>query len=113
MLYGMSNGLALKALTGTTSPVHSAQEWSLPTQNADGTWTPGAWVSARKGEKVQYRRNGIHVCGVDQLPYWQGHIRGKTMQVWICEISGSVSVGPHGLAARKVRLLRPWRGEEI
>ena len=50
--------LALKAtLTGSAqSPVH-AHEWSLPTQNSDGSWTPGRW-SAVKG-KIQYRRNEI------------------------------------------------------
>ena len=103
--------LALKAtLTGSAqSPVH-AHEWSLPTQNADGSWTPGRW-SAVKG-KIQYRRNGLHVCGVDQLPYWYGHLRGRSMVTWVCEYDGNTSIGPHGFAARRVRLLRPWDGRE-
>ena len=113
MLPGMPTGTAIKALTGTTSPVHSGTEWSLPTENADGTYTPGAWVSARKGEKVQYRKNGIHVAGCDQIAWWQGHLKGKKMQAYVCEYRGAVSIGPHGFAAREVRLLRPWRGEEI
>ena len=112
MMSGMPTGLALKALVGTTSPVHSGTEWTLPTQQADGSWLPGAWVSARKGQKVQYRKNGIHVAGCDQIPYWTGHLRGKTMQTYVCEYRGAVSIGAHGWAAREVRLLRPWDGRE-
>lgn len=107
----MTAKLALKAtITGTAqSPVH-AHKWSLPTQNADGTWTPGKW-SHIKGA-VQYRKNGFHVAGCDQIAYWQNHIRGKSMVVWVCEYDGNVSIGPHGFAARRVRLLRPWDGRE-
>lgn len=107
----MPTGLAIKALVGTTSPVH-AHEWSLPTSNADGSWKPGAWSKAPAG-KIQYRGNGLHVCGTDQLAYWQGHIKGKKMQVYVCEYRGGVDQGMHGFAAREVRLLRPWMGETI
>ena len=107
----MPTGLAIKALCGTNSPVHSETEWTLPTENADGTWTAGAWSRCPAG-KVQYRKNGLHVCGVDQLPYWQGHLKGRTMQTFVCEFRGGVSIGPHGFAAREVRLLRPWDGRE-
>jgi hypothetical protein len=34
------------------------------------------------------------------------------MQVYVCEFRGAVSIGPHGFAAREVRLLRPWDGVE-
>lgn len=108
----MPSGIALKGLTGNTSPVHSATEWSLPTEQADGSWKPGAWVAARAGQKIEYRRNGIHVCGCDQLPYWRGHLKGREMDVYVCEFRGAVSIGPHGFAAREVRLLRPWDGVE-
>lgn len=102
--------LALKATTlDGSSPVH-AHGWSLPTQNADGTWTPGKW-SAVKGP-VRYRGNGLHICGVDQLAYWYGHLRGRVMTTWVCEYDGQVSIGCHGFAARRVRLLRPWDGRE-
>ncbi len=108
----MPQGFALKGLTGNTSPVHSGTAWSLPTQNADGSWKPGAWVSARKGQKIEYRKNGIHVAGCDQIAWWANHLKGRTMDLYVCEYRGAVSIGPHGFAAREVRLLRPWDGRE-
>jgi hypothetical protein len=101
------------ALKGTTpdgdSPVHGCT-WVLPTLQADGSWKPGAWN--RVAGKIEYRRRGIHVCGPDQIGYWRGHLRGKTMVVWVCEYRGQTHVGLHGWAAREVRLLRPWDGRE-
>ena len=35
-------------------------EWSLPTQNDDGTWTPGEWMPEIEGE-LEPCRNGYHV----------------------------------------------------
>lgn len=102
--------LALKATTlAGASPVHPVG-WDLPQKNFDGSWTPGRWQSV-KG-LVRYRANGLHVCGVDQLGYWQTHLKGKTLVVWVCEYDGHTSIGPHGFAARRVRLLRPWDGRE-
>ena len=54
----MPTGTAIKALTGTTSPVHSGTEWSLPTENADGTYTPDNPLSSLypnlvEGKKVR------------------------------------------------------------
>ena len=72
-------GTAIKALRGTTSPVHGF-EWSLPTQAADGSWIPGRWAAV-KG-KVQYRANGLHVCSDLELPYWVGHIKASDLTVW-------------------------------
>jgi hypothetical protein len=82
----------------------------MPERALDGSWTPGRWQSV-KG-LVRYRANGLHVCGVDQLGYWQNHLKGKTLVVWVCEYDGHVDLGPHGFAARRVRLLRPWDGRE-
>lgn len=101
---------AIKAtLLDAQSPVH-AHAWDLPKQNADGSWTPGRW-SAVKG-LVRYRANGLHVCAVEQLAYWQSHLRGREMVAWVCEYDGHVSRGKNGVAARRVRLLRPWDGVE-
>lgn len=103
--------LALKATTlDGASPVH-AISWDLPTQNADGSWKPGAW-SAVKG-LVRYRANGLHICAPDQVAYWYGHLRGKKMVTWVCEYDGHTHAGPNGFAARRVRLLRPWNGEAL
>ena len=44
--------------------------WSLPTQNADGTWTPGEAREVR-GPLVPCE-NGLHLCRGDQLLDWLG-----------------------------------------
>ena len=105
----MSSKTALKALDGTSSPVH-ATTWDLPTRNADGTWTAGKW--ARVAGKIEYRRNGLHVCGMEQISFWRGHLRGRDLQVYVVEYSGHTSIGPHGFAVRTARLLRAWDGVE-
>jgi hypothetical protein len=46
-------------------------EWSLPTRNADGTWTPGEWMPEVEGE-LEPCRNGYHVVTLEQLPDWLG-----------------------------------------
>jgi len=46
-------------------------EWSLPTRNADGTWTPGEWMPPVKGKLVPCL-NGYHVVSIEQLPMWLG-----------------------------------------
>jgi hypothetical protein len=46
-------------------------EWSLPTCNADGTWTPGEWMPEVKG-KLEPCRNGYHIVTLEQLPDWLG-----------------------------------------
>jgi hypothetical protein len=46
-------------------------EWSLPTRNADGTWTPGEWMPEIEGE-LKPCRNGYHVVTLEQLPDWLG-----------------------------------------
>lgn len=107
--------LALKALTlAASSPIHGDLAWSLPTQGADGSWTPGAW-QAVKGA-VEYRANGLHVCGCDQVAYWKQLVRrvrpGLRTKVWVVEYDGRTSIGAHGFAARRVRLVRPWDGRE-
>ena len=44
--------------------------WSLPTRNADGTWTPGR-AREVSGPLVPCE-NGLHLCRGDQLPLWLG-----------------------------------------
>ncbi len=46
-------------------------EWSLPTQNEDGSWTPGEWMPEVEGELVPCL-NGYHVVSIEQLPMWLG-----------------------------------------
>lgn len=106
---------ALKATTANGfAPIHGDTEYPLPTQAADGTWTPGAWVEV--SGPVEYRANGIHCAMPSQLGYWQALVRrirpGMRTRVWVVEYSGQVSLGAHGFAARRVRLVRPWRKGE-
>jgi hypothetical protein len=107
--------LALKALTTSgRSPLHGDLAWDLPVREADGSWTPGAWQ--RVSGRIEYRANGLHVCGCDQLKYWRAlcaRLRpGMRTRVWVVEVEGQVSIGAHGFAARRVRLVRPWDGRE-
>ena len=48
---------------------HSA--WNLPTQNEDGTWTPGEWMPAIEGALVPCQ-NGYHLCEEKDLLQWLG-----------------------------------------
>ena len=43
--------------------------WSLPVQNADGTWTPGEWMPAIGGELVACE-NGYHLAEDAQMLEW-------------------------------------------
>jgi len=111
----MATTMALKALTiSGKSPIHGDTQWDLPTQGADGAWTPGAWQ--RVAGPIAYRANGLHVCGCDQVKFWRALCRrirpGVRTRVWIVECEGQTSIGAHGFAARRVRLVRPWDGRE-
>ena len=46
-------------------------EWSLPTQNDDGTWTPGEWMPEVEGP-LEPCANGYHVVTLEQLLDWLG-----------------------------------------
>lgn len=111
----MAHGTAIKATTvAGASPSHSNTLWSLPTRQADGSWTPGAWMTARKGERVQYRRNGLHLCTPAQLGYWTRHFRRTDLVAWVVEYDGACDVGLHGIAVRRARLVRPYtEGEAL
>ena len=41
-------------------------QWSLPTHNEDGTWTPGEWMPEIKGPVVECE-NGYHLATLEQL----------------------------------------------
>jgi hypothetical protein len=45
--------------------------WNLPTQNTDGTWTPGEWMPQIKGI-LKPCVNGYHLCEGDQVLAWLG-----------------------------------------
>lgn len=45
--------------------------WPLPTQNEDGTWTPGEWMPAIEGKLVPCS-HGYHVLETDMVLDWIG-----------------------------------------
>ena len=55
-------------IEGGVSPFAAAQ-WSLPSQNEDGTWEPGEWMPALDGEVVRCER-GYHFCTAGHLLSW-------------------------------------------
>ena len=109
---------ALKATTVTGyAPIHGDTRYDLPTQGADGTWTPGAWHRVEAGA-VEYRAHGVHVCMPSQLRYWAELIRrvrpGLRTRVWVVEYRGQTSIGANGFAVRECRLVRPYvKGETL
>jgi hypothetical protein len=110
--------LAIKALTTTGhAPIHGDAAYSLPTQNADGSWTPGEWHRVGPGA-IEYRAHGVHVCQPAQFRYWASLLRrvrpGLRTRVWVVECRGQSSIGANGTAHREVRILRPFvKGETL
>lgn len=84
------------------SPYIVAYAWSLPTKNADGTWTPGAWHE--EPPTVLDIGHGLHItpCPMDYWPRLDS-------VAYECEAEGyreDPATGSH-VVALKVRLLRP------
>lgn len=77
--------------------------WSLPTQGADGAWTPGEWHEV--DGPVVLCRSGLHLT--DSPAHWW--LDGAT--AYEVEAEGVVgdpdAVPDRKVAARRVRLLRP------
>ena len=44
-------------------------QYHLPTKRKDGTWKPGKWMPAVKGE-LELCANGYHLCRPQDLPEW-------------------------------------------
>lgn len=89
------------------SPYITAYAWSLPTQNEDGTWTPGAWHE--EPASVFVRGHGLHVT--PSPDHYTPHADCITYE---CEAEGyreNPEVDHHVVALR-VRLLRPVPREE-
>jgi hypothetical protein len=82
--------------------------WSLPTQAADGTWTPGAWAEIPAHQSIQLCRSGFHLTADPVAGGWyQHHECGRV--IWVAEYEGDVA-GPvengDKIACRRVRLVR-------
>ena len=74
-------------------------KWSLPTQNEDGTWTPGDWMDDIHGE-LEICDNGYHVVKFDQLIYW------LNTRIFEVEVDGEIIEDYDKSVCRKCRLVR-------
>jgi hypothetical protein len=73
--------------------------WSLPTQNADGTWTPGEWMPAIVGELVACE-NGYHLAEDAKVLEW------LTERLFVAEYRGERIDVDDKTVVREVRLTR-------
>jgi hypothetical protein len=78
-------------------------EWSLPTRNADGTWTPGEWMPEVEGE-LEPCRNGYHVVTLEQLADWLGE------RIFEVEVGDEIVHEDNKSVTRTCRLTRECTG---
>ena len=78
-------------------------QWNLPTQNADGSWTPGAWMTAIEGELLPCE-NGYHLAEDAQILDWLNE------RLFEAEYRGERVYGDNKLVVRECRLLREFTG---
>lgn len=51
---------------------HGGQgHWNLPSQNSNGEWAPGEWMTPIQGDLIACR-NGYHLCRANDLLSWLG-----------------------------------------
>lgn len=77
--------------------------WSLPTKNDDGTWTPGEWIPAIKGNLVEYE-NGYHLCRDGQV------MELLNDELYEAERRGEMVEADGAVVVREARLLRRFEG---
>jgi hypothetical protein len=80
-------------------------KWSLPKQNADGTWTPGEWAEPIEG-KLKSCENGYHVCNADQLLFW------LNAHIFEVEVGEEIIHEERKSVCRECRLVRELKWNE-
>jgi hypothetical protein len=65
-------------------------------------WEPGAWVET--SGPLEPCANGIHACGVEELPTWIGD------ELWAVELDGELVEDAGVLVARRARLVEQVAG---
>ena len=102
----MSEYLKLLNEDGTTPQGYG--RWSMPTQNDDGSWTPGDWYDISRGPRGGKRRemkectdSALHILTVPQALEWGG---GRLY--WV-EVEGRVKAADDKTLCHKARALRP------
>lgn len=73
--------------------------WSLPTQNEDGTWTPGEWMPEVQGD-LELCANGYHLTNAEYLLDW------LNATIYEAEPSEELIEGDDKIVCRSVRLLK-------
>ena len=104
---------AIKVLKGGASWHGGAHDWSLPTQETDGSWTPGGWTPNRTPRLCS---TGWHLTN-DPGRWWGD---GVNVVAYLVEYEGRVD-GPSGetcedptkFAVERCRLLRPLTHDEL
>jgi len=79
-------------------------QWSLPTQNEDGTWTPGYWMLAITGELVPCE-NGYHAAQDAQVLEWLGP---RLFEIEIAPDSETLQANDKVVLRGPVRLVREF-----
>ena len=74
-------------------------EWSLPVQNADGSWTPGKWMPEVTGD-LELCANGYHLTDTEHLLDW------LNATIYEAEPSEERIESDGKIVCRSVRLLR-------
>ncbi len=99
---GVTDAPLYKVLRNGQSCDGGTHVWSLPTQGADGTWTPGDWHELPASVRVETCRSGYHLT-TDPRAWWRA---GRT--VYLAESDGERGAPQEDkIACRQVRLLRP------
>ena len=78
-------------------------QWSLPTQDEAGNWTPGDWMPAIEDELIACE-NGYHLAEDAQLLDWLG------VRIFEAEYRGERVDTGNKLVVRHCRLLREFTG---
>ncbi len=88
-----------KVLSGDKSFNGGEYEWSLPTKNPDGTWTPGEWTDP-VADKLIPCGNGYHLCHREDLIQWLGP------DIYEAEADNEIIEDDDKIVTRRARLLR-------
>ena len=97
---------AVKVLCNGRSWHGGNHEWSLPTKNADGTWTPGDRTPSVLPTKC---KKGWHLT-LDPARWW-GTDAG--IVAYLAEYGGAVDAGDDKIAVEWCRLVRPLTSAEL
>ena len=93
----MPNAIATTYKFLATGAIGPIPRFAWPRPPRPGT--PGAWLDV--AGPVQPCRQGVHVCGKDQLAYWLHE------ELWRVEVSGPAVDGADCVVVPRARLIEP------